>query len=992
MKNKILMFLSIIIIIVSLLFWLKVTSKNDLELSNNFVIEEEELGEENIIQEEKTEIIHKRVSIFDVPEEKKAGVRSLKVELNQENCEYFEAESKITLEEYEGTADVLVIPNQINGIEINEINPNAFENCYDLEIIKIDKDIANENIEIKDFVKYENSQDDEYIEYVTTREYSEAYQSFLNLAAEEKQKQEVVPQRFYVPAEEIYSEEFQNLYNVASAEDTQSSFDLRDKIEIEVENQNQYGICYAYANFSAIETNLALTQNKLVDLSEIHMAVVTGQGSGGNFVDSKYDYFASKIGPVLEEEWPMEEIHENASNDIDRIIDEYLRSSENTVTEEQLEKVQEEMKKTKAAVYVTESVRIPSINKSMKQNMEKQDEINEIRSTIKKHIVNYGGLYCSLSMDDWHTYNGYTVLNYSGEWKSGHGVTIIGWDDNFSRYNFPLEIRPKKDGAYLALNSYGENWANSGGYFWISYEDGFAEHDLRGVTTVEEITENMHLDVMEITDINTDEIVRKDKIKIGEKVQVSLDLRVEEIKDNQDEFIIKLRKRQQDLTNKIEVSGTKIENNTSKTLIDIDTRKLEKGAYILEVMYGDETILKEINIISNTFEYKVNEDGTSITILGYNGKNVDLEIPKEYVGYNVTKIGDYAFNKRTDIQTITVYENIQSIGKSAFDKLNIIYGYEGTPIEEYANKNSYTFIKIETEEIGGDYWKFNTQNNTLYITGEMEDYKSMSDVPWYKYRNNIHKINIKDGIKEIKNNAFHSCSNLKEVNIPLSIVKIGDKGFYSCSSIEKLEIHNNVLEIGKEVFANCGSLKDIKLPAHITEIGESMFLNDFALTKIEIPEGVISIGKSAFASCRNLEEVKLPIKLQSIGERAFNACAKLTQIKLPSELLSIENRAFYDCNVLEEIIIPPKVTRLGESVFGSCECLTKIEIPKEIEDIGEKILAFSILNINVKFEGGDIEKTIDMPEILLRATKEADVLYSLKSFLLSGCEIDVEKR
>ncbi len=52
--------------------------------------------------------------------------------------------------------------------------------------------------------------------------------------------------------------------------------------------------------------------------------------------------------------------------------------------------------------------------------------------------------------------------------RGGHAVTIIGWDDNYSRDNFSPN-KPNKDGAWLVQNSWGSSWGNEG-CFWMSYE------------------------------------------------------------------------------------------------------------------------------------------------------------------------------------------------------------------------------------------------------------------------------------------------------------------------------------------------------------------------------------------------------------------------------------------------------------------------------------------------------------------------------------------
>ena len=71
---------------------------------------------------------------------------------------------------------------------------------------------------------------------------------------------------------------------------------------------------------------------------------------------------------------------------------------------------------------------------------------------------------------------------------SNHGVTIIGWDDNYPKENFLADHQPPEDGAWLVKNSWGsgeEEFPNMGrgdwgienvegvhtGYFWLSYYD-----------------------------------------------------------------------------------------------------------------------------------------------------------------------------------------------------------------------------------------------------------------------------------------------------------------------------------------------------------------------------------------------------------------------------------------------------------------------------------------------------------------------------------------
>ncbi len=69
--------------------------------------------------------------------------------------------------------------------------------------------------------------------------------------------------------------------------------------------------------------------------------------------------------------------------------------------------------------------------------------------------------------------NGFDISSGDdGTFTQSHAVTIVGWDDSFSRDNFLEACKPQSDGAWLCKNSWGEGWGskNDGGYFWISYE------------------------------------------------------------------------------------------------------------------------------------------------------------------------------------------------------------------------------------------------------------------------------------------------------------------------------------------------------------------------------------------------------------------------------------------------------------------------------------------------------------------------------------------
>ena len=91
------------------------------------------------------------------------------------------------------------------------------------------------------------------------------------------------------------------------------------------------------------------------------------------------------------------------------------------------------------------------------------------RNAVKTMLKAYGACAASYYHDNYY-YNSSTGAYYKPYGtSSNHEITIVGWDDNYSKNNFGY-YKPSSNGAWLVKNSWGTGWGN-GGYFWISYED-----------------------------------------------------------------------------------------------------------------------------------------------------------------------------------------------------------------------------------------------------------------------------------------------------------------------------------------------------------------------------------------------------------------------------------------------------------------------------------------------------------------------------------------
>ena len=684
------------------------------------------------------------------------SIKYEEIELNQNNCQYVLNKEKNTIKitEYQGNEDCIIIPQEMDGYKIDGIDIESFSECYNLETIKIPIKIADQIEGISDFEIEESQKDDEYIVYKTTREYGETYLAYTNLSEKEKSKVGVLPPKYDVPIEKIYSSEIQKLYgNIVESAQKIDSYDLRDYIDIKVENQKKFGICYAYASLSSVETNLSLLKNEMIDLSEIHVAVMT-TGSGGYLLSANDSYYLEKIGPVFEEDYSMLEIYENTENVNYSLINKYLKGNE--ISNSELQQIQDFVTEKEAVNLIAKTINLPSLSQTTKKDKKQKIQVEIARDIIKSHIKTYGSIGTCVAGYEYEEYKGNFVMNNQDAECYDHAVSIVGWDDNFSKENFPESCRPKNDGAYLVLNSWGETWGDNG-YFWVSYEDKFIEENLVGVISVDEVTENISCTTMNIVDSNTNQVITNNQIEKGKNVKININLNIASLIENEEIDII-LRNNKNEYTEYVIIEENIISNNEANLVINMDTQKLQGGQYILEVKYGNEIIRKSLEVLAD-FQYKLNVDNT-ITLTKYIGNKKEVIIPNEYDGYMVTKIGEGTF-KETNIEKVVIFDGITEIGAYAF----------------------YNCPKLK-EVILPEGLK-NIEEGTFYIC------------------ENLEKINIPETVTIIGDGAFQRCTNLKFIKIPRSVSVMKTVIFYECTNLENVIIFKETASIGNHILYNC---------------------------------------------------------------------------------------------------------------------------------------------------------------------------------------------
>ncbi len=214
---------------------------------------------------------------------------------------------------------------------------------------------------------------------------------------------------------------------------------------------------------------------------------------------------------------------------------------------------------------------------------------------------------------------------------------------------------------------------------------------------------------------------------------------------------------------------------------------------------------------------------------------------------------------------------------------------------------------------------------TIGGTGDMYDYASELEVPWYNQREQIQKVVMNEGITSIGDYAFYGCANVNGLNIPTTVITMG----YGCLS----DFGNNIdLHIPNTVLNfKSGSLRYINarkiyLPKTFSDVNESGLYLCFNLEEIEIDSDnpyffidnnmIINKEKTKIYLCpAKTKIVNIPNYINEIGDRAF-AFSLIDNIIIPENVEIIGERAFFNCPYLNTVYITGSDTQLGEHIFN----------------------------------------------------------------------------
>lgn len=233
-----------------------------------------------------------------------------------------------------------------------------------------------------------------------------------------------------------------------------------------VKNQKPYGTCWAFAFVGASEASMVkegMAEQSTVDMSELHLAYFLSHSVTDSLGGTEGDEFSltdTSLNSFLS-------VGGNQESATYRVANWYGLVNESTAPYDSIVEDEEII----LADNIAYDAAVAHLENAYWISMEDRD-------TVKRLIMEYGACASSYRSENQYYNTGTSgstnqqeavAVYCPNDAETDHGITIVGWDDTYSKENFGT-YKPTEDGAWYCKNSWGSDWSKDG-YFWLSYED-----------------------------------------------------------------------------------------------------------------------------------------------------------------------------------------------------------------------------------------------------------------------------------------------------------------------------------------------------------------------------------------------------------------------------------------------------------------------------------------------------------------------------------------
>ena len=607
---------------------------------------------------------------------------------------------------------------------------------------------------------------------------------------------------------------------------------------------------------------------------------------------------------------------------------------------------------------------------------------------VKQAVMDYGAAFISYNSDESYYVNARTSATPTAYYNpnnisTNHAVTIVGWDDNFSRENFGT-AKPNNDGAWLIKNSWGTNWGDDG-YFWLSYED----KTIYGTVSVFDVADKEDFDevymydglsysiapytssgVMSAANVFVAESdIYLTKVSYGGTLDTAYTLKIyTNLPDN--------------CTSPIDgiLAYTQTGNTDGKRYIDIEGEvNISKGVKYSVILEMNKVFFEGSDVEKTEEYYRYNANpgesfykssaygswtdttrsvniGGTAYILNNSCIRAIAKYPMDEGDYKVTFKDGIKYNEVV-ISDGSVVTLPQRLGHT------YVFTYNGEP---FTGDNITHDITVEThcyltvgepsatsdcvieyrciycgEEVKEAVGAHNLVSTVIPATSKNIGYTEYSCLACGE--GYYGDYTLLDGSVGGETDGYwwqyaDGCLSIMGDGKLPDYASADDQPWYSYrNSITEVNVKGKITRLGSYFFARLSKMKTITLPDTVEEIGERCFYSTSELEKFDCPENLLTIEHHGFYYS-GITEFNNNKVLNFIGEEAFMQCTRLTEVTIPASAKNIGKFPYRNCHKLKKIIIEEGITQF-ESLIWETTPIEELVIPSTVTSM-------SLINFN----------------------------------------------
>ena len=287
-------------------------------------------------------------------------------------------------------------------------------------------------------------------------------------------------------------------------------------------------------------------------------------------------------------------------------------------------------------------------------------------------------------------------------------------------------------------------------------------------------------------------------------------------------------------------------------------------------------------------------------------KLIDGSITEVQLDESVQSIGYCAFDSCTDLEKLTIGENVSTINSYAFSgcsNLGTVITEATTPPTNQSNFNDSpadTLIKVPSESETS--YKSATNWKAEYITTEIP---SDARVICQLTGGTVHYV-PRDGTRSITPTFIIESLNGAGLS-PTDVISLTFTNRLS-NLFQKILYYNNAYAYP--------SLRTVSTSTYIGTLPQYCFQGSTA-TSYDLPS-VNTVAQYAFYECSgltSLDNIYMP-NVTSIPSYCFDGSSNLATAHVPEGITNINSNAFRRCYSITELTIPSTVTAIGQSIYN----------------------------------------------------------------------------